>query len=241
MNLNAFASLLFVCSICYSCDSQENKKINQNTPSIKQEIGAIDIDSFYLGLSGNRNLPFKEIQGQFVYEEKNAEKGKYLARFVSESIEQPLKYASYSDYKKDVLSLGGSDIYLKAKIDPLSIKIYKLFFKEKQYLIFFGKAQSASGSGVQVTFFNVIKLNEKGKIENHYEFESRFGDINSIGDYNEDGALDYFKVVNGKNNGEYHLTVNDIQSESQVSNGYILLKYELDDKFVLLQDSLLRK
>ncbi len=241
MNLQNFVYLFFICCACHSCNSQENKKVNQDNLKVKDEISTIDIDSLYLGLSGNRNLPFNAIQGQFVYEEKNVDKGEHLARFISESIEQTIKHTSYSDNKKDVLSLGSTDINLKAKIDPLSIKIYSLLFKEKQYLIFVGKSQSASGSGVQVTYFNIIRLNAKKKVENQYEFESRFGDVHNICDYNEDGVLDYFKIVNGKNNGEYQLTVNDIQSNSQINNGYILLRYELDDKFVLLKDSLLRK
>lgn len=241
MNLNSFACLFIVCCIGLSCNSQENKKVNQGKQGVKEGVAAIDIDNIYFSLSGNRSFDFKEILGQFVYQERNADKGEYLATFISESLGQSVKYASYSGDKNDILSLGNTRLALKAKIDPLSIRIYSLLFTESQYLIFVGKAQSASGSGVQVTYFNMIKLNEKGNAESHCEFESRFGDINSIGDYNKDGVLDYFKIINGKNVDEYRLTVNDVQSSTQISDGYVLLKYKLNDKFVLLQDSLLRK
>ncbi len=81
----------------------------------------------------------------------------------------------------------------------------------------------------------------EGQVENHYEFESRFGGINNIVDYNKDGILDYFKIINGQNSEEYQLTVNNVQNNAQTNVGYILLKYKLNDKFVVLQDSLLRK
>lgn len=112
MNLNSFACLFFICSVCYSCNSQESEKINQNAPSAKEEIKAIDIDSFYFRLTDNRSLDFKEIRGQFVYLESNADKGKYLAKFISESIEQPIEHTRYSGDKKDILSLGSANIFV---------------------------------------------------------------------------------------------------------------------------------
>lgn len=69
-----------------------------------------------------------------------------------------------------------------------------------------------------------------------YEFESRFGSINNLFDFNKDGMLDYFKVTNAKKQGQYYLTVHNVTNDLQVGKGYILLRYVLNDKFIILED-----
>ncbi|NML23887.1 hypothetical protein HHL16_23605 [Pseudoflavitalea sp. G-6-1-2] len=236
-----FIFLLLICWICQSCNSQETSSNEKNTAIKVVATDSIDIDNIYLKLSDNRPLGFIKISGEFVYAENGTDSTKYVARFVSDSIMKNITYTGYSNNKNDVLELGTIPINLRRKINPLAIEISRLQFAGKKYLVFAGKAQSASGSGTQITYFVLVELKSNDKLVKFWEFESRFGDIHSIIDFNKDGELDYIKIVNGKKADEYSLTVNNIKSGKQINNGFILLKHTGNDRFGVLQDSLLKK
>ena len=88
-------------------------------------------------------------------------------------------------------------------------------------------------------FEKLIELAKKDKIAQFFEFKSRFGSINNIIDYNNDNQLDYFKVVNSDKNDEYRLFIENIKSKKTInSNSYMLLKYENNDRFIVIIDSL---
>ena len=238
MNRNIIVQIFFILCFCYSCKSQGSGSDKQKGIDYKSDSLKIAIVSIYFNLSNGRRLNYQEAPGQFIYLESNANTDRYLARFTTREIMQQVDYTSYSDDRKDTIALGSSTINLGIKVDPLSIKVYRFLFNGKKQLVFIGKAQSASGSGMQITYFVLTELNEKGKVVQYYEFESRFGNINSLVDYNKDGVLDYFKIVNWKKTGEYLLTVNNVKNNIHVIDGHILLKYELNDKFVVLEDVL---
>lgn len=71
-----------------------------------------------------------------------------------------------------------------------------------------------------------------------YEFESRFGSNHNLVDFDNDGVLDYFKISNGKRQSEYLLTVHCLTNNRQLERGLMLLRYELNDEFIILEDSL---
>jgi hypothetical protein len=232
--------VLLICSIlCFfsSCKSQGNKNDKHSYIQDETDSSRIDIDSLYINLSKNTRINYEEIPGQFVYVESDEKSGKYLARFIGEGKES-INYISYSDDRKDTVIWENSVVEIKSKLDPASVRIYYLGSDTKQYVVFIGKGQSASGSGMQMTFFILSELNEKKKIVAIYEFESRFGSINNLLDFKKDGVLDYFKVSNGKKQGEYLLTVHNIANDQQVGNGYILLAYKLNDRFIILDNQL---
>lgn len=240
MNRTFILQVFLILCICCSCKSQGNGDGKHDRTVYKSDSIGIDIDSIYSNLSLGNNINYQEVSGAFTYLENDAKTGKYLARFSSKGIKETINYVSYADDKKDAIVLDNTTLNLEAKVDPTSIKVYRFLFNNKKYLIFIGKAQSASGSGMQVTYFILTELNQRGKAINHYEFESRFGNINSLVDYDKNGTLDYFKIVNGNKNGEYILTINEVQAKKQTNNGHVLLKYELNDEFNILADNLSR-
>lgn len=234
----AFILQILLISFFYSCDLQEKRDGKHTNAIYKNDSIGVSIDSIYFNLSGGRNINYKKITGQFTYLEGDTSTGRYLTIFGSKEINETIKYISYGDNRKDTIIFDNAVFGIEAKVDPSSIEVYTFLVRDKKNLVFIGKAQSASGSGVQITYFILMALNKKGEAIDHYEFNSRFGDINSLVDYNKDGALDYFKIINGKKGGEYILTVNEVQSKKQINEGSILLEYKLKDEFVIIADML---
>lgn len=238
MNWSFALPIFFIFCFCYSCKSQGNKDSKYSDVKYNADSIRIDIDSLYVNLSKNGRINYVEISGQFVYVKSDEKSGKYLARFIGGEANRAVSYMSYSDDRKDAIIWGDNTINIESKLAPTSIKIYRLLTDISQYVVFIGKGQSASGSGIQITFFILSKLNKKKAMTVPYEFESRFGSVNSLFDFNKDGALDYLKVSHGKKQGEYLLTVHNIAKDQQVGKGYISLKYELNDEFIILEDQL---
>ncbi len=236
--MNLSMNLLVFFTICFcSCQSQyESDKGNQI--NYKKDSLAVDIDTIYFYLAKNHKINYQEVSGQFIYSESNSIKDMHIANFISKQIESKVSYITYADDKKDIIIIGNKNLNLETKLDPISIKVYQLLFADKSYLVFLGKAQSASGSGTQLTYFILLELNGKKKVVNLNEFESRFGNINNIVDYDNDKTLDYFKIANGNKMGEYLLSVNNVQNKVQITKNQVLIRYQFNDKFTILKNSL---
>ncbi len=152
-----------------------------------------------------------------------------------------ITHVAYSGVRKDELMIDNQLFVLDNKIDPLSLSVYKLSVANKRYLCLIGKGQSASGTGVQISYFVVFGLDKLGKVKDCYRFSSRFGNIHSIvNNYNGNEGLSYLKIVNGDKMSQFILTVNDIKNDKRINNGLILLDYKLNDKFIVLKNTLMQ-
>lgn len=195
-------------------------------------------DEVLFKLAKGRNVKYEIFDGEFFYPRKDENRGCYISEFRGEEKKYSIVHTAYSGNKKDNIRFNDRSFTLNARIDPLSLVVYRLGLSDRRYLCLIGKGQSASGSGVQVSFFTILELDKSGKATNCYEFSSRFGNIRSILDYSNTGSINYFKTVNGNKMGQYVLTINDMRSGRRINDGFVILEYKLNDKFVVLKDSL---
>ncbi|MBE9599471.1 hypothetical protein [Pedobacter sp. MC2016-24] len=226
-----FTALFFLSSCINAQEPVYNKKNSIKPQSVRS------IDDVYAELDFGQVIKHKKIQGEFVSIETNEATGKYVSKLVSKESMPSLKYVSYAEDKKDVFVFGKQTFNLKNKMDPSSLSAYWLYSYGRNYLCIIGKGQSASGSGVQVSYFALLELENSRKAKSCQEFVSRFGNINSLVDYNKNGDIAYLRIVNGKEMGQYLLTINDIKTNQQLGKRSLLLKYELNDKFIVLQNN----
>ncbi|MDY0907119.1 hypothetical protein [Pedobacter sp. CFBP9032] len=194
------------------------------------------IDAIYSSFSLSHAVKHKKIVGQFAYVESNELTGKFLAKFITKEIVPSIDYVSYAGSKKDAVVLGKQTFSLQNKIDPSSLVIHWVYNQDRKYLCLIGKGQSASGSGVQVSYFTLFELGKSAKASSCQEFTSRFGNINSLVSYDKNGNIGYLRIVNAKKMDQYLLTVNDIKTNKQLGERTLMLKYELNDKFSLLSN-----
>ncbi len=224
--------LFFILS---SCVRKLEQKESKESIIIKGQQTK-SIDEIYSAFA-SPSLKHRKVQGDFAYIEQDEVTGKYLAKFITKEALLSIEYTSYGDSKKDVVTLGKQTFILQNKIDPYSIAVYWVYNYGKKYLCFIGKSQSASGSGVQVSYFMLFELENSGKISSFKEVTSRFGNINSLISNNENKDIGYLRIVNGKEQSQYTLTVHDIKTNQKLNRRLILLKYCLNDKFIILQDT----
>ncbi|MCT4688498.1 hypothetical protein [Vallitalea sp.] len=196
-----------------------------------------NLDDIYSNINNKENL-FEEIYGKFYYTSSNREKGIYKSEFILESeTKQDMERIYYvATNLFDTLFINKNIFLLKDyfKYYPLSMKIYFIQYNEKHFKCITGKAQSACGSGLERTFYMLFK-----KKNNDYilinSFESRFGNIKNIGDFNDDGKLDYMKIIRkGK---YYNLDFRDLKGNS-LNMGNMILEYKLNDKFKIIKNNL---
>jgi hypothetical protein len=223
--------IIILSSLFGSANAQGINK--HNYVNKKQQVKSID--DVYATLSKSGALKNREIHCELLLFETDKGVNKYVAKIASTEVLQSIIYISQADNKVDLFIIGPQKFYIQNKIDPLSLLTYLILRNNKRYLCFIGKGQSASGTGVQVSFFNVFELDKLGKATSHFEFNSRFGNIHNIIDYNNN--VSYFKIVNGKKIDQYVLTVNDIRSGKRINNGLVLLGYKLNNKFLVLNDT----
>jgi len=221
--------IALILSSCVNAQEQKGKK----TAIIKPQQ-AKSIEAIYSASALGQAVKHKEILGEFAYVETNKAIGKYLAKFVTKESVPTIGYVSYADDKKDAVIFGKQTFSLENKIDPFSLAVYWVYNYGRKYLCLIGKGQSASGSGVQVSYFMLFQLEKSGKATSCQEFVSRFGNINSLVDYYKNGDIAYLRIVNGKKMDQYLLTLNDIKTNKQLDKRTLVLKYELNDKFTLL-------
>jgi len=195
-----------------------------------------DINSIYDKFKDER-ISYSKILGEFCYITSNVEKGIYKSTFVSSDTSfikhSPINYISCNS--TDTLYVANNKVLMNNfEYDPLSIKIYSLFYNNTSYVCVIGKSSSASGSGVERTSYTLFKKSNDLYIYLN-SFESRFGNIRNIIDINNDGELDYIKIYReGK---YYKLSFYDFRGNS-LERGHLLLDYKLDNKFDIICNNL---
>lgn len=224
--------VLFTVSSCVN--AQEPKDGGKAAVVKSQQTKSID--AIYSSFALTHAIKHKKILGQFAYIESNEVTGKSFAKFITKEIAPSIDYLSYADSKKDTVVLGKQTFSLQNKIDPSSLLVYWVYNQDRKYLCLIGKGQSASGSGVQVSYFTLFELGKSGKASSCQEFTSRFGNINSLVSYDKNGNIGYLRIVNAKKMDQYLLTVNDIKTNKQLDERTLMLKYELNDRFSLLSN-----
>lgn len=239
MNRNLFLiQILFSFMLFHSCDFNRNE--NKNKMEQPKEVKGIEIDSVYSLLSNGSDIQSIEWQGKFEYTHSDQVTNKYIAQFISDSIKESVTYESNGETKQDIIEFNKNKILLKSKFDPLSMKIYWIDRKVGKNIVFIGQAQSASGTGVQMTYFVLLEFDRNKKnVVNSYEFESRFGTIKSITE-KDSSNLNYFKIVRGKDDDLYDLSVRSVKNNEQVIGGEVVLRYLLNDKFHVLENHLIK-
>lgn len=179
------------------------------------------------------------IKGKFEYTKSNAEQDIYTSLFKSDSLE--ILYTLHGDSNvKDTFAIGNNFIPIENKYDPLSIEVAKIYFNKELYICLLGKSISASGSGVQVAFYTLLKL-KGNKIVQTYSFQSRFGSFLNIGDFNSDNELDYIKVVNGDEQNKYIAKLYSVKTNSPIGESNLLLTYNGNGSFSLEKDNWFKK
>ncbi len=197
------------------------------------------IDSLLKCLNVSQKVTCQIVKGKFEYIQSDAEQNIYTSIFKSDSL--ILFHTLYGDTNiKDTLVIGDNIIAIDNKYDPLSIEVAYLNFKGEHYLCLLGKSVSASGSGVQVSFYTLLKMKGK-KVVQSYFFQSRFGDFLNVGDFNNDNKLDYIKIVNGDQQNKYIAKLYSVKTDSPVENNNLVLVYNGNDFFSLLEANWFKK
>jgi len=179
------------------------------------------------------------LKGKFEYTQSNTEQDVYTSAFNSDSL--VILYTLHGDPNvRDTFLINDNLIAIDNKYDPLSIEIAKINFEREHYICLLGKSVSASGTGVQISFYTFLKM-EGNKVVQTYSFQSRFGSFLNIGDYNNDGELDYIKIVNGDVQNQYIAKLCSIKNNTFIGNSNLVLVYDGNDLFRLCKDNWLSK
>jgi len=228
---------ILICLSC--CKPVDRKSVDLKIEKLDEYTNVIFIDSLYSKIFNQYKLNFKEISCSFYYLKSNESNGEYFAKLNENCIKDEIGYCSFFDEREDLLILNSDTIKLTFKLDPLTMRMYSLILKSgTNYSIFTAKGQSASGRGSQITYFVILELNKIGNVHDFFEIESRFGNINNILDYKEDGRLDFLKVSNDEELGEFKLTVHNVKTQQREVSDSILLKYVKDDQFLILNSTI---
>ncbi|MBX7151965.1 hypothetical protein K1X84_10020 [bacterium] len=187
-------------------------------------------------LSCLRNdIKFEQIEGNFSYYESDYSKNMFKSVFVS-NYPSKLRYISCGSVVSDTLFFDNTPISIPKQMpfDPLAAKLYRFVFEGQEYFCMLSKASSASGSGMEVTFYTLIET-ENSHIENVTFFSSRFGIVENIGDFNGDRKLDYIKLTHGKESKEYFAKLYSIKSPDAVLDDghYLIIRYKGNDLFCI--------
>jgi hypothetical protein len=183
-----------------------------------------------------------KIKGEFIFLEENKKQHEQVYDFSSKESIPPVRvryFVHYDDDTKDAIAIGNQMLSTQYKLDVTTINLYWIFQNGKKYLCFIGQARSASGSGVQVSFFNLVELKKSKKVGKHYEFSSRFGSINSIIGSNKKEEFNYYKIDNGDKLGLFNLIIFNIKSGKRINKRKLILKNELhpfDYGFSIVKD-----
>jgi hypothetical protein len=186
-------------------------------------------------VSESKGIKVSLLEGEFNYYSSNEKTGVYKSAFVGDKKYGVINYISNAGAGTlDSLCVGGQKLAIDKKYDARSIKVFSLKFNKCQYICFMGKSVSASGSGVQVTYYTLVETNKSKEIIGSKSFESRFGIIQNIGDHNKDGKLDYMKVIHGDESGQFLSRLYDLASGESVGDNFISLKYLGNDNFEII-------
>lgn len=190
-------------------------------------------------LNDSQKITYQEKNGEFKYYQSNPEQGMYKSIYISGSLK--MFYTVYGNTElKDTLEFKENVIAVNHKYDPLSIKIASISFYKDYYLLLVGKSLSASGSGTQLSYYTLLKMKDNKVIETFF-FESRFGSFLNIGDFNNDGKLDFIKIINGEKQDEFIAKLYDIERDTPIGNYNLVLFYKGNDIFCLKKSNWFKK
>jgi hypothetical protein len=151
------------------------------------------IESLLKCINHNKELSIIEQKGIFEYISSEPQKGYYKSKFIGKS-RFDVECLQYSNgNKKNALVVNSKKIFLEEKLDPLTLKFYLIVYNNKTFLCFFGESESASGTGAQRTFYIFISV-IGDEIKRAYFFDTRFGSIENIGNFDGSCKLQYFKL-----------------------------------------------
>jgi hypothetical protein len=188
----------------------------------------------------DKDICFKAIKGTFYYVKSDYKRNFFISEFISDldHSDDLRKIAYYTYGGVDTLVFNNLKIGLDFfEYDPTSIELYHFTFSDNKYICLLGKSSSASGSGLQQTFYCLFK--SEGT---HYNvvkmFNTRFGSINNLGDFNGDNCLDYISII--RSGSDYKLSFRNLENKD-LCIGYLLMKYKLNNKFQIIESQMLFK
>ena len=175
------------------------------------------------------------VKGKFEYFFGNQESGMFKSIFVTqENNEMPLmRYLAHTSMSiSDTLQVSENRIILPVtyKMDPNSIKVYRLKNAGVGWILLTGKAPSASGRGARKMFYTLISSPDN---ELYSLLSSALGDALHFGYCEKSGELLFIELTNSTERVDsYAITIKDIKGKSV---GEVLdteLKYNMRDSLV---------
>lgn len=194
----------------------------------------VHIDSVLQCLE-DKKLVVDEIVGEMIFissdYENNIFKSKYILTNIDHSINSIVFIKSST---QNLLLLNKQSFSLENDYDVTTCKFYSVKCRDDEFICLLGKSSSASGSGMQITLYSIFQKQNKG-YRIIKEFYTRFGKIENIGDFNNDGYLDYLSMKQEKN--KFKLFMSNIDG-LPLNDGCIILEYKGDNKFLIISNSL---
>lgn len=198
----------------------------------------VGIERVYSALNVGKPVFSQKISGSFQSINAHTNNERHVYTSPEKATSSIIRYFNFSDEEKpDYFLWKSNKIKINHKLDPLTIKTYKVKARAS-YVVFIGKAESASGSGVHVTYFIVSKLDKSGRVDRTYEFESRFGNIHTLIKLESQSELCYYKIKNGDKMGTFNVTVNKAPVDTPAVPGMAVLKYNNNDKFQIMTNDI---
>jgi hypothetical protein len=193
------------------------------------------IDNLIDSLSDKRII-LNELKGEFNFYKSDYKLNIFKSEILfSDKKSNGLLNIYYSTVdSKDVLIINKKSYKLKNPYDVKSCKLYNLNYKDKEMLCLVGKSPSASGSGVQLTFYTLFsKENNMYRLEN--EFSTRFGNIHNLGDFNNDGRLELISIKRVNEN--FNLFISSLNGVN-LEMGFLQLNYNGNNEFTVVNNQL---
>jgi len=195
----------------------------------------IYIDNLIDSLSDKRII-IKELKGEFNFYKSDYESNIFKSEFLFENKKDEtfLKILYSSIGSEDLITINKNSYKLKTPYDVTSCKIYNLNYKGREMLCLLGKSASASGSGVQLTFYTLF-YKVRGTYALESEFSTRFGSIYNLGDFNDDGRIELISIKRDSKN--FKLFVSNFKGED-LEMGIMQLDYNGNNEFTIENNQL---
>lgn len=185
-----------------------------------------------LGLTPMSKQP---LMGGFEFFFSDLESGIFKSVFVSQRDDEvPLmRYLSYTSMSlTDTLQIGENEIVLPVthKMNPNSIKAYRLKHKDAAWLLLAGRGPSASGRGARKMFYVLISSPDN---ELYSLLSSALGDVQSFGYCDQSGEVFFIELTNStKKVDSYNLVIKEIDGKSVGEKLETELEYNMRDSLI---------
>ncbi len=204
--------------------------------SINLASQIVHIDSVLHCLE-DKNLAIDEILGEMVFISSDYENNIFESKYILANNNKGIDSICFiKSSTQNLLSLNKQVFSLENDYDVTTCRFYSVKSKDDEFICLLGKSSSASGSGLQITFYSIFQKQKK-RYKKIKEFYSRFGKIENIGDFNNDGYLDYLCIKHENKN--FKLFISNMDG-FPLNDEYFILEYIGDDKFVIISNSLRR-